>query len=420
MACGNGIIFDMTGPKTRIGVLPQSDGQVRLVEEFAPNFRVAIAQIGNDLIALADGEAGKALDGTSTLSFDHLDICLPLVEDEELQSQIIRTFWTFLCQAVFDRRLGDNSGVTSCVIVRHNYSVPLLERFREACASDGRIRLFTFLNEAASLVIGTLNSEILQDLDAWDAFAPAVSCLIVAYDDQHAEVCCFEHCYTGQVGCRVIVHDFFRTTFADLMDELQSRKWTKAPTVAVSLESSALTEDARGLISDAAGCLSLELTRRQLRPNELLLLKMKGAACLCGLSTPSRSSSVEYDVETVLNIGLQTNSTRFHPILAKDDLTEVPRYPIASSQTFKLSGHAVDRLTLTGRAGYSDRVDDSVSLGNLTVPRREVSELSRSKQAALLAVVKLESPGRGELSIEMLPHRRVIDSRAFIIPGLMN
>lgn len=413
----NTIIFDMTNKQTLVGVVSKT-GDVVLVEDFEPDFRVVLAKLDGEIIARAGAETDQTTGSVPLLVFDHLNQCLPLIEDEELQARLIGSFWTFLVRAAMARGLIDPLGkVTGYVLVPHNWPLPELECFREACAAGDWIRLVGFPNEAASLVVGTLQHSMFRSSVQHGLPEPLAACLIASHNDGVVEVCFFEYSSVEQLKHRIFIGDFFRTNCSELAGELRARDWCRPNLTVVSLESSKLSARSNKSLAKAFEDLSLGPVRNQCLPAELLALKMSGAAYIARCCEGRSSDSTIYDLETAYSIELQTNAASSLPILTQRSLAFAARFPVSSSRAFRLSDRLIGALRLKSRCGYSNRVDESTHLGDFIV-LPEIHKAAGGSQT-LSAVVRLDSRGSGELTLESRAAQLVIGSLAFTLPGLM-
>jgi len=419
MRSSNTIIFDLTGEKVSAGIIGDAPGELMMLEEFAPDLRVALGRVDGQIRAWMDAQSHGIPERLRSLVFDHLNDCLPRIEDEDLQSLIVAALWRYLGDGCSERGLIAREARTRAYVIVQNHPAPALERFRTACATEERINLAAFPNEAASLVMGAIESGEVRDVAAADCLMPAPVCLIVAYTDRHIEVCSFELMMVGKTKHRIFIRDFFRTGSADLAAELQNRHVFEDLRLAVLFESSKLSERSQKSLQQAVRGPSWKTALSQRPLVELLVLKMRGAAHLVRETEGWSGRPVEYDIETAFNIGFRAEGERFQSVFTQDELRGAVRYPVASSGAFRFHPRPANDVVIRACCGYSNRVEESTTLGELTIPRPDIDEIFRHKRAVLSMQIRLESAGKGEFSLGILPTGRTIGSQTFTIPSLM-
>src|SRR5262249_56219270 len=120
------IIFDLTGETAVMAVA--SSGRVQLVEDFAPRFRVTLAEVAGEIVALDDASRAQDRRGGRRLTFDHLNHCLHLIEDEELQSRLVEAIWRDLVEAASERGfIDDRRSCAAYLVAPHSYPLALVD-----------------------------------------------------------------------------------------------------------------------------------------------------------------------------------------------------------------------------------------------------------------------------------------------------
>lgn len=422
MAVGRTIIVDLTRDSARVCVVDPGSPPNEVMNELIIPYRVAVRDEETDVRMFAGEEAADIQEDGSTIIFDNLHTELPRIEDTELQSELAKAFWREICRKLLKEGWLETSGQpVAGYVIPHYLSPPvLLERFREACAGETPVKVAGFFSEAASLLIGFLQSEAFVPVAGeLDDSQPLTICLVIAADDGEMEVACFD--YSREAGGRIsiLLRDYFRTTYADLSARLQASDWLGTFSVLISLESPELARASKESLDATLGAVSIDIVREQHQVAGLAGLKAKGAAYIAGRSLGRGVASGEYGIETACHIGVRINQSSFHPIIAKEEFAQIVDFPYSSLRAFKLQGRPGNEMRIQLYCGSSDRVEDSTLLGHLTLSQSELVSLTSRNESALVAVVKLDAQGSGEFTLGLLPDNRIIGSQSFTLPGLI-
>ncbi|HJQ25675.1 MAG TPA: hypothetical protein VKA60_17265 [Blastocatellia bacterium] len=415
-------IIDLSGARARAGQLAGPRANFEVSDGFAPPLRVAIRKTDAGFLTWAGEEAEPLVEDAQTLVFDELNVHLPRIDDSELREQLLTAVWSKVCERLADNGLLHRPGQSAAyVIPRAGWPPALLEHFREVCARDGRLRLIGFPDEAAALVVGLMQADMVRRvLSSPPASGSATYCLAVAAEDTQAIVCCFDYASDGRREHRVVLRDFFRTKYRALADDLKSREWSSDVSGLLVFESPELATPACTALEATLRGVRTEVTRPPLPPAQIQNLKLVGGAYIAQCSMALGEPADHFVVEAAYHIGVQTSQRRFHPILTRSQMTQATQYPLVAEQRFRLKGRPGSEMRVNVYCGYSPRVAEATYLGHFTLSQVELARLGSDREAAIAASVTMDSPGSAEVALHLLPDNRRIASRQWLLPALMD
>jgi hypothetical protein len=424
MALDRLIIVDLTRQPARVRVTTiaaPASPTARETADLTSPLRVALRAEPAGLRSFAGEEAVDVIEDDLTIRFDDLHTDLLRLEDIELQSHLISAFWSNLSERLARDGWLKPSGQAAGYVIPHAlYPPALLERFRQACAVEGRLKIAGFSSEAVSLLMGFLQSEALrQGLAALDYARPHTVCLVAAYDDSEVSVACFDYSTEAEERYRILLRDYFRTTCGNLSDKLKSCDWLGEFSALISLESPSLTGLSRDALEATLDAVAVGIFKERHQTTELDWLKIKGADYIANCSRGRARVSAQYNIETACHIGIQIDQGRFYPVITKDEMARTSSFPYGSAQAFKLQGHPGNEMRVNLYCGYSDRLEDATLLGYTTLEQAELSSLKSGAASAIAAVLRLDTHGGGEFTLGLMPDNRIINSIPFVLPGLL-
>lgn len=414
------IIVDLTGDLARICVADSGVRNVEVRNQLIVPCRIAVQDDEAGLRFFAGNKTANISEDDRTLMFDNLPTDLPGIEDEELQSELALSFWNEVCETLLSEGLlkGPVEAARGYIIPDHHSPPDLLERIRAACAKETP-SIAGFCHEGISLVMGFLQSSAFSTvLRNFDCSLPVPICLFAA-DNNALEVACFDYLLADDARVSILLRNYFRTTYNDVFRRLKHSDWDDRLSVLCALETPNLADSAREVLDALFYVVSTDdvVKERQLMP-ELPWLKARGAAHIACCCSGRVATPVEYNIETAWHIGVRLDQESFHPLVTRKRFEEVKDFPHSALQTFKLQGRPGNEMRVQLYCGFSDRIEDSTLLGQLTLSQPELVSLA-SNESALAAVLKLDTHGSGEFTLGLLPDDRIISSMAFTLPGLV-
>jgi hypothetical protein len=407
--------MDLTTRPVRFGIVSANGPlSVDVLSELSLPWRVAIQLDDNEKLHTFTGnETLHIKEDSRTLIFEDVQTSIPRITDQELRALLLKE----LCGALeltlssSNRFLSADRPPPVYVIAPYFYSPSLLDEMRKS-SLNGPVRLAGFVHEAASLLLGTIQTGIFGQMTVGLGFHdPAPLSLIAAYEDASMDVTCFDYSLEGDGSHRILIRDYFHTTDENLRTRLEKCDWPDGFAKLLLLASPGRDAESNDALTNTLRTLSLDVAVTRHETLELSNLKMTGAAhvarCCGGTGNEGR-----YVLDIVYNIGVQVEQDRFHPILSKDEVSRLQNYPHTVAQTFQVQGDPGNQMRLDLYCGQSDIVGDGILLGGFTLSRQDlISPL------ALFATMK--TPGSGEITLGLLENDRVIDRVPFTVPALV-
>jgi hypothetical protein len=410
--------MDLTTRPVRFGIASANGPlSVEVLSELSLPWRVAIQLDENDeLHRFTGNETLQINEYGHTLIFDEVQTSIPRIKDKELRALLLGELWKAVGQTL-GSFLSAHRPPPIYVISPYFYSQSLLDEMREASLS-GPVRLAGFVHEAASLLLGTIQTDIFSQMTEGLSFHElATLSLIAAYEDASVDVACFDYSLEGDGSHRILIRDYFHTTDDNLRTRLEKCDWLDQFAKLLLLASQGCDAESNKALTNTLRTLSLDaaVTRHEIL--KLTNLKMTGAAhiarCCGGTGDKSR-----YVLDIVYNIGVQVEQDRFHPILSKDEMSRLTIYPHTVAQTLQVQGDPGNQMRLDLYCGQSDVVGDGILLGGFTLSRQDLmANASTISPLALFATMK--TPGSGEITLGLLENDRVIDRVPFTVPALV-
>lgn len=413
------VVVDWTRSAARVGVFAESMHGWQLESELILPPRLVLRHDPGDAPRIVAGEqATEARADANTLIFEQPARSLPHLEDPELQTLLLAGFWRAVRQNLVERgQLQVDKQVAGYVVPPHRFPQPLLERFRAGCADEPPLKFSGSVHEAAALVIGLLRggfhleeSEMLSD-------DPITICCAVGVDEQTVEVVCFEYTRAQRTVHRIVIRDFFKTTFADLSNRLHECDWLGLFSLLVIVEDPTLPAAAQASLNALLEALAAGATLEHQQSTNASQLKLRGAAHIALCAAGRAPDEEEYDVAHACHVGVQTDQQHFQPIISKDAWAQLAEFPYLAAQAFRLRGEPGNALRLNLYSGYSTWVADAVPLGHTMLWQEDLAQLAGT--AALTAAVRLDAPSSGEFLLGLMPENRTLRRQAFTLPGLV-
>jgi hypothetical protein len=413
-------VVDLTGASVRVGVLDAGGRGAHVEQVRSSPWCVAVRLEGDELSVSSGEEASEAGDDPATLLFDRLGEDLPRIGDPELQDLIVKNYWGALWQRPECRDLiAGRRPAFAFAVSPHLYTLPLLARFRRACAGIDDVKLASFAHEAVCLIFGALRSDLFRrETSGEDFSAPATICVVAAREDG-VDVACFDYCRASASARRVVVRDFFRADCFSLAARLRSGDSGGALDGLLTLEHPGLSGPAQSALDEALAMLPARRWSARQTTEQVYSLKVEGGAYVARCCLGKADGREEYEVETSYNIGVQCDSEHFVPVVTKEAARRQAHWPRTFNRAFKLHGQSRHETRLNFYGGYSDRVDEAILLGSALLPRGESDTVPGGTLADILVAVSLHSPGSGEITIGLLPDNRAVSNLRFALPGLV-
>jgi hypothetical protein len=408
-------IIDLTGEIAQAG--EAANDCVQIFDDFALPYRVAISKADGQIQAFAGKECEGLHEDRNTLIFDHLNLCLPGMADENLLSLVITSFWNTLSTSL---SAPGASGATAYIITDYRYPASLLERFRALCKVNAGLHLAGFISEEAAFLMGFINTEAFgKRVAEVNASRPVTFCAVAASDEREVVVACFDYWIGAKEERYLVIRDFFRARFDLLIGKLESRDWRNQVSQLLSIEAADLPGSRRTWLEKAIHCVRADACRITLERQFISRLKLDGAARIARCRRGRGSEQDNYNIETAYNIGVQIEQGRFHPISTRQSAASINQFPFTVAQAFHVRGKLGTRLNLNFYCGRSDIIEDSTQIASITLSEQETAALSKSPSMALAVRVRMDTRGSGEVALERLPDNGVIASQAFTLPGLV-
>jgi len=415
------IILDLTGESARICVVDPGNQSLEISRQLIAPCRVAVRDDEAGIRFFAGNKTAHISEDDRTLIFDNLPAALLGVDDNELQSELALAFWNEICDTLLNEGLLKEpvEAAKGYVIPNHRSPPDLLERIRTAWAKRTPC-IAAFCHEAISLVMGFLQSNAFSlTLRDFDYSVSTPICLFAA-GNKVVDVACFDYLLTADAGASISLRNYFHTSYNDLFRGLKHSNWSDSFSVLYSLETPDLPDSAREVLDALFAAVWTDaVVKKRLQMPELQWLKAQGAAYIASCCSGRGASTGEYTIETAWNIGVRLDHDSFHPLITSKKFEEVRSSSHSTLQTFKLQGHPGNEMLVQLYCGFSDRVEDSTLLGQLTLSQPELASLSSGNEKALAVVLKLDTHGSGEFTLGLLPGDRIVSSMPFALPGLV-
>jgi hypothetical protein len=418
------LILDLTSPVARAVLVDGVGGEVPPGGLRLP-WRVALRLEGDEILTLAGDEVADTRSDGRSLVFDRLDLDLQRIGDEQLQFDLAGGFWHTLCRRLEEHGMLEDGGhAAGYVITPHSYTPTLLRNFRAACASEPRMMVAGFVDEALALALGFVRSEHFDRAVVEDGSSAHTSfCLVTAVGSEQVEVTYFNYCEEAapRRRRRIEIRDFFRATSGDLGARLRSRQWPQELTGLFSelalIADRELPDVVRSDIERAlagAGC-----TPSRYGVADLQRLKAGGVSVLANSALGRGDESCEYEVEAAVGIGVQVSREEICPVLPPETLARLHDFPHTARKAFRLRAGPSERLELRLCCGFTGRADEALTLGSVALNPGDLGALRPSSPADLVVTVSLDTPGGGDFSVSTFPEGVEIGRASFTLPGLI-
>lgn len=414
------VVVDWTRSAARVGVFAQSVRGWQLQSEVNLLPRLVVRREQGDALRVLAGEkATEIREDANTLAFEQPARDLSRIEDPELQSLLLAGFWHSLGQSLVERgHLRADNEAASYVVPPHQFSQPLLERFRISCAAERPLKFLGSVQEAVALVIGFLRSETLHPEDAAaPSNEPVTIGFVVACDEQTIDVVCFDYTRATRALHRVVIRDFFQSTCAELSTRLHECDWLGLFSQLVIVEDPALPAAVQAALSVPLQAIAagVRLQRHQLPA--VSQLKLRGAAHIALCALGYTLDEHQYDIAHACHIGVQIDQQHFQPVISKDEWAQLTEFPYLAAQAFHLRGQPGSALRVNLYSGYSTGVADAVPLGHTMLWQEDLAQVAGA--TALIAAIRLDAPSGGEFSVGLMPENRALLRQPFTLPALV-
>ncbi|MEK6280186.1 MAG: hypothetical protein AABN95_07500 [Acidobacteriota bacterium] len=411
------IVVDWTNSAARVAVIVLSLRGFELRSEFTIPTRTAVRHEHSGTIRnLVGADAVGIQQDESTIVFEQPGRALPIIEDPDLQTELLKGFWHTLHQALAQKGIiGEGQAAAVYVIPPLRFPPSLLESFRAVCANETPLLLGGFTNAAAALVLGCLRLDAANEVLAKHGSEQITVCLAVA-SNSTVDIACFDYALAEPKQHIILIRDFFQTTGEDLSSRLHDCDWLGAFTLLLLIEDPGLTDLAKARITVPLEAIADRVQIRLWQSSAASRLKLSGCAQIARF-VGGATDGEQYELTHACNLGVQIDGSRFHPIVSKESWSRFVEFPNYSAQPFILSSEPASALRLNFCCGYSTRVADATPLGYAVLSHSDLGAVK--KATSLTAAIRLDTRGSGEFLLGLMPENRVLRRQPFVLPGLV-
>lgn len=412
----NLIVVDWTSSVLEVGVFARNLRGYELRSHFTTPTRTGLRQRPWGKISyLLGADAVGQQEDKNTIIFRNPGRELPRIEDVDLQTELLKSFWQGLHEFLIRREvLAAEQVAPVYVIPPLRFPLPLLEKLR-SCASETPLQLRGTTTAAAALVMGILGlPEFVADLNQMAGSEQTTAGCFVAREES-IEAVCFNYQSVGPSHHRIIIRDFFQTTLDELSPRLSDSDCFDSLDVLLLVEDPELSDSARDQVKTSLGQIAGATERRQRQLPTATSLKLMGGAEVARFAAGRATEPSQYELSHLCNLGVQINRSRFYPLIGKERLRSC-KFPTSSSQSFNLVGEPTGALRLNFCFGYSTRIAEAIPLGHMVLSESELTALA--DDSFLSASIRLDRHGSGEFFLGVMPENRILRQQPFMMPGL--
>jgi len=415
------LIIDLTSAQIISYLRNVNDLSTRQPLDLKIPLNVVVALESGEVNILAGEPAGIYQVDENILVFDNVIKDLPEIEDEYAQEKLTEAFWSAVClTASWRHTTSFDDETTGFIIYPQNYSARLLETMRSGCVRSEGIKNVAFINEAAALICGMLEENLLEIPNSAQIAGGSINvAAIVGQNKQNFQVVCFDYSQSAAQIPQFLIKDYFRTTAKHLAERLKKCEWKTYAAVSALLHPENFNDsDKKHIKRDLQNVfrfLRFEPNCAEVTNN----LKSLGASQIAKYAVAEAGSSHEFEMTNATNIGIRLDQHNFYPVLQKNVFNAETKYPCFAAKSFEWLAETENEFTFSVHAGYSELVGEAALLGWLHVNAADLACLKGQNKSELVAVACLKTPGEGEFTLGLMPDNRIIGKLPFVLPGIV-